>query len=260
MGFTVVIPARYASTRLPGKMLLEMNGKPMIQHVYERACESGAERVVVATDNQAIVEAAGKFDADAVLTSEGHQSGTERIAEVVDKLELDKDTVIVNVQGDEPLIEPAIIKNVSENLLAHPQASMATVATPIKLAAEFHNPNIVKVVLDHNSNALYFSRAPIPWPRDQYQGKDYNELKELDLPQSGITLYRHIGIYAYRARFIKDYVRLPQSQLEKTESLEQLRALSNGYRISVLVIENSSGIGVDTREDYEKVKAIIERC
>ena len=260
MGFDVVIPARYASTRLPGKMLLAMNGKPMIQHVYERACDSGADRVIIATDSQVIVEAASKFDAEVVLTSERHQSGTERIAEVVEKLAMDDDTVVVNVQGDEPLIEPAIIKNVAGNLLSHPEASIATVATPIKLSEEFHNPNVVKVVLDNNSCALYFSRAPIPWPRDQYQGKGHDEFLTQELPQSGITLYRHIGIYAYRASCVKAYVKLPQSQLEKTESLEQLRALSSGYRICVLVTENSGGIGVDTRDDYEKVKEIIERC
>jgi len=258
--FTVVIPARYASTRLPGKMLLAMGGKPMIQHVYERACESGAQRVIIATDNQAIVEAAGKFDADVVLTSESHQSGTERIAEVVEKLKLDDETVIVNVQGDEPLMEPGIVKSVAENLTTHMQASIATVATPIKLPDEFHNPDVVKVVLDHNDYALYFSRAPIPWPRDQYQGKGNKDFKDQDLTQLGVTLYRHIGIYAYTARFVKAYVKLPQSSLEKTESLEQLRALSNGYRISVMVTQKFSGPGVDSKDDYEKVKEIIERC
>lgn len=260
MGFTVVIPARYASTRLPGKMLLDLAGKPMIQHVYERARESGANRVVIATDHQAIVNAAKGFDAEVVLTAEKHRSGTERIAEVVSKLEFDDSSIIVNVQGDEPLIEPEIVKSVADNLVNHQKASIATVATPLMVSEEFHNPNVVKVVMDADNYALYFSRAPIPWPRDSYLEKDTGELKRMDLSKIDTTFYRHIGIYAYSAQFVKTYVTLEQGQLEKTEALEQLRALSNGYRISVLVTTKSAGFGVDTQEDFDKVKEIIGRC
>jgi 3-deoxy-manno-octulosonate cytidylyltransferase (CMP-KDO synthetase) len=241
-------------------MLLELAGKPMIQHVYERAAESGADRVIIATDNQSIVDAIRKINAEVVLTSESHRSGTERIAEVVQKMELEDSSIIVNVQGDEPLIEPEIIKNVANNLAEHQKASIATVATPITVSEEFYNPNVVKVVMDSDNCALYFSRAPIPWPRDFYIGKEFSELKSLELPQTDITFYRHIGIYAYSAEFVKTYVRLPQSKLEKVEALEQLRALSNGYRISVLITSKSSGFGVDTQEDFDKVKEIIERC
>jgi len=260
MRFNVVIPARHASTRLPGKMLLNMGGKPMIQHVYERASQSGAERVIIATDHESIVDAVKGFSGEVILTSSVHRSGTERIAEVVDKLGFEDNAIIVNVQGDEPLIEPQLIRSVAENLAQKPDASIATVATPIKLSADFENPNIVKVVLDKDSFALYFSRASIPWPRDSYMEKEFKELSDDDLTNFSVPFYRHIGMYAYTARFVKTYVTLPPSPLEKIESLEQLRALFNGYRISVLVVDKTEGIGVDTREDYDKVKDIIERC
>ena len=260
MSFTVVIPARHASTRLPGKMLLNLAGKPMIAHVYERAVESGAERVIIATDHQEIVDAANKFNAEVELTSSSHQSGTERIAEVVQKRGFDDDTIIVNVQGDEPLIEPDIIRSVADNLATQHKASIATVATPITASEDFHNPNVVKVVMDNDNYALYFSRAPIPWPRDSYQNIEIDALKKQDVSQLGITFYRHIGIYAYKAEFIKTYVSLPQSPLEKIEALEQLRALSNGHKISVSITEKSSGFGIDTQEDFDRVKEIIERC
>ena len=254
MGFTVIIPARHASTRLPGKMLLSMAGKPMIQHVYERASQSGADRVIIATDHQDIVNATKAFSGEVILTSEKHSSGTERIAEVVETLSLDDKTIIVNVKGDEPLIEPELINCVANNLEANSDASIATVSTPISSIEEFKNPNVVKVVMDSNNHALYFSRAPIPWPRDRFQIND-NE----DVPGYGENFFRHIGIYAYRSKFIKTYVSLPPSQLEKIEALEQLRALSNSYKISVHISEKSSGFGVDTQEDFDKVKDIIER-
>jgi len=260
MRFNVVIPARQASTRLPGKRLLGLGGKPMIQHVYERASQSGAERVIIATDHQSIVDAAKSFTNEVLLTSPEHGSGTERIAEVVDRLGFEDSSIIVNVQGDEPLIDPQLIRSVAENLAANANASIATVATPITHSADFENPNIVKVVLDKDSFALYFSRAPIPWPRDIYMEKEFKGLKDSDLVSSVVSFHRHVGMYAYTAKYIKTYVTLPPSPLEKIESLEQLRALFNGYRISVLVVEKSEGIGVDTREDYDKVKDIIERC
>jgi len=260
MSFTVVIPARYASTRLPGKMLLSLAGKPVIQHVYERACQSGAEQVIIATDHEDIVDAVQKFSGNVVLTSASHQSGTERIAEVVEQLGFENEKTIVNVQGDEPLIEPAIIKSVAANLAANRQASIATVATLVTQSADFFNPNVVKVVLDSESCALYFSRAPIPWPRDPYMGKPFAELVNGEFPQLVVPVYRHVGLYAYSAGFVKTYVGLPPSPLEKTEALEQLRALSSGYRISVHVTDGSTGIGIDTREDYDRVKEIVERC
>jgi len=260
MSFVVVIPARHASTRLPGKMLLSLAGKPVIQHVYERASQSGADRVIVATDHEDIVNVVKQFSGEVILTSTNHQSGTERIAEVVNKTKINGETTIVNVQGDEPLIEPEIIKRVAENLAANKQASIATVATPIKLSEEFHNPNVVKVVMDKDNYALYFSRAPIPWPRDNYMEKEFSELVKDDLSQYHITFYRHIGIYGYSAEFVQTYVALPQSPLEKIESLEQLRALSNGYRISVYIADKTTSLGIDTQEDYDKVKEIIERC
>ena len=260
MSFTVVIPARHASTRLPGKMLLAMGGKPMIQHVYERAKESGADRVIIATDSQEICNAVKSFSGEALLTSENHRSGTERIAEVVQTLSISDDSIVVNVQGDEPLIEPELISGVAGNLNENDQASISTVGTPIDSTQEFLNPNIVKVVLDANGHALYFSRAPIPWPRDVFQDKSLNALADKELPGGKDTFFRHVGIYAYRAHFVKTYCELAPSPLEKIESLEQLRALSHGYKISVLVSEKSNGYGVDTQEDYDKVKEIIERC
>lgn len=260
MGFTVIIPARHASTRLPGKMLLNLGGKPMIQHVYEKASQSGAERVIVATDHEEIVKAVEGFSGQALMTSESHPSGTDRIAEVVEKLSLDDKEIVVNVQGDEPLIDPDIIKRVAENLSTNEVASIATVAVPIHSSEEFHNPNVVKVVLDNNNLALYFSRAPIPWPRDNSLEKEINDQKLRD--SSGLThhFHRHIGIYAYTAGFIQRYVKMPRSGIEIIEALEQLRALSNGYQISVLLVDDAGGVGIDTEEDYNKVKDIIERC
>ena len=260
MGFIVVIPARFASTRLPGKMLLSLANKPMIQHVYERASESGADRIIVATDHQDIVDAVKKFSGEVVLTSQEHCSGTERIAEVVKTLSLDDQSIVVNVQGDEPLIEPEIINCVAANLEKNQQASIATVSTPIESIKDLVNPNVVKVVMDENNYAMYFSRAPIPWPRDKFAGKDYSTIVNEDIFELGVTYYRHIGIYAYRADFIKTYVNLPQNALEQTEALEQLRALSNGFRISLYVTSLNSAMGIDTQEDFDKVKEIIERC
>lgn len=260
MSFTVVIPARHASTRLPGKMLLKLGGKPMIQHVYERASESGASRVIIATDHQNIVNAVNEFSGEVVLTAESHQSGTERIAEVITKLEINDGEIIVNVQGDEPLIEPDIIKGVAKNLQLNPSSSISTVCTPIKTSHELHNPNIVKVVMGKDNDALYFSRATIPWPRDKYYEKEWGEILIEDISDLDITFYRHIGIYAYKAQFVKTYVGLAQSPLEKIEALEQLRALYHGHRINVFVSNEPGGIGIDTQEDYDKVKEIIERC
>lgn len=260
MGFTVIIPARHGSTRLPGKMLLNLAGKPMVQHVYEKALASGAGRVVVATDHQDIVDSVNTFSGEVLLTSERHPSGTDRIAEAVDKLGFADNEIIVNVQGDEPQIDPEIINRVAQNLSDNEDASISTVAVPLRESQEFLNPNIVKVVLDNNNMALYFSRAPIPWPRDGFMGQEFSDLKLQELTGINQNFYRHIGIYAYTAGFVKEYVKIPQSDLEKTEALEQLRALSHGYRISVLLADNAGGSGVDTQDDYDRVKEIIERC
>jgi len=258
VSFIVVIPARFASTRLPGKLLLDLAGKPMIQHVYERAQASGADRVVVATDHMDIVKVVEQFSGEAVLTADTHPQGTDRIAEAVDLLGLDDDMLIVNVQGDEPLIEPNIIRYVADNLVHQTQASMTTMATPITNVADLLNANVVKAVLDENEFALYFSRAPIPWVRDQFVNLSSTNALQENIFGGTTCFYRHIGIYAYFVRFLKLYVDLPQLMLEKAESLEQLRALGHGYKIHVGIVPSHESLGVDTHEQYLNVKAKME--
>ena len=248
--FTVVIPARYASTRLPGKPLQDIAGKPMVRHVWEQARKSRAERVVIATDDARIVEACQAFGAEVLLTREDHNSGTDRLAEVASRLELPGDAIVVNVQGDEPLIPPAIIDQVAANLAAHPEAGIATLAEPIEEVAALFNPNVVKVVTDRNGLALTFSRAPLPWARDAFAaGRD-------QLP-AGIPYRRHIGIYAYRAQFLHDFVAWGACWLESCESLEQLRALWHGVRIHVADALEAPPTGVDTAEDLERVRRLL---
>ena len=245
MSFVVIIPARFASTRLPGKPLQDINGKPMIVHVLERARESGAERIIVATDHPdvaSVVEAAG---GEVCMTRADHQSGTERLAEVVEKCGFSDDTVIVNVQGDEPMIPAVIIRQVADNLAAS-HSGMATLAVPIRDAEEAFNPNAVKVIMDKDGYALYFSRATIPWDRDRFA-----KSRE----QIGDTLLRHIGIYGYRAGFIRRYVNWAPSPLEHIEMLEQLRVLWYGEKIHVAVAKEVPGTGVDTLEDLHRVRA-----
>ncbi|AXK56459.1 MULTISPECIES: 3-deoxy-manno-octulosonate cytidylyltransferase [Pseudomonas] len=249
--FTVVIPARFASTRLPGKPLQLIAGKPMIQWVWEQACKSSAERVVVATDDQRIVEACQGFGAQALLTREDHNSGTDRLAEVAGKLGLAADAIVVNVQGDEPLIPPSVIDQVAANLAAHTEARMATLAEPIEDAQTLFNPNVVKVVTDLNGLALTFSRAPLPWARDAF-AKSHDQLPE------GVPYRRHIGIYAYRAGFLHDFVSWGPCWLENAESLEQLRALWHGVRIHVADALEAPPTGVDTAEDLERVRRLLE--
>lgn len=245
MSFVVIIPARYASTRLPGKPLVDINGKPMVVHVLERARESGAERIIVATDNEEVMRAVQAAGGEVCMTRADHQSGTERLAEVVEKCGLSDDTVIVNVQGDEPMIPPAIIRQVAENLAAR-DVGMATLAVPVHSAEEAFNPNAVKVVMDAQGYALYFSRATIPWDRDRFaQSRD----------TIGDTFLRHIGIYGYRAGFIRRYVSWQTSPLEQIEMLEQLRVLWYGEKIHVAVASVVPGTGVDTPEDLERVRA-----
>ncbi|XQF91923.1 3-deoxy-manno-octulosonate cytidylyltransferase [Pseudoalteromonas espejiana] len=249
MEFVVIIPARYASTRLPGKPLADICGKPMIQHVYEKACASGASKVVIATDHQKVFDAVKQFTNDVLMTREDHQSGTERLAEVVDLLALDSDTIVVNVQGDEPLLASENVTQVAA-LLNDSTAPMATLSVPIEEQAEVFNPNAVKVVSDINKNALYFSRASIPFDRNAMMSE--NAALEL------APFQRHVGIYAYRAGFIKQYIELSVSPLEVLESLEQLRVLYHGYAIKIEQAKVTPHAGVDTPEDLAKVIAYIK--
>ncbi|QYM91177.1 3-deoxy-manno-octulosonate cytidylyltransferase [Dickeya zeae] len=247
MTFTAIIPARYASTRLPGKPLADIHGKPMVVHVMERARESGASRVVVATDHADVARAIELAGGEVCLTSPDHNSGTERLAEVIDRYGFADDEIIVNVQGDEPLIPPVIIRQVADNL-AGSRAGMATLAVPITTCEEAFNPNAVKVVTDAEGYALYFSRATIPWERDRFA-----ESREI----IGDHFLRHIGIYAYRAGFIRRYVGWAPSQLEKIEMLEQLRVLWYGEKIHVAVAKEVPSVGVDTPEDLARVRAVM---
>ena len=249
--FTVVIPSRFASTRLPGKPLQMIAGKPMVQHVWEQACKSSAQQVVVATDDQRIVDACNAFGAHVVLTRADHESGTDRLAEVATQLGLASDAIVVNVQGDEPMIPPQVIDQVAANLAAHPEAHMATLAEPIEDAQTLFNPNVVKVVSDINGLALTFSRATLPWARDDFA------LHPDTLP-AGVPYRRHIGIYAYRAGFLHDFVSWGPCWLENTERLEQLRALWHGVRIHVADVLEAPPAGVDTPEDLERVRRLLE--
>ncbi len=249
--FKVVIPARYASTRLPGKPLLPIAGKPMIQHVYERAISSGADDIVIATDDQRVQQACDVFSAQCCMTAEEHQSGTDRIAEVIEKMQWADDSIIVNLQGDEPLIDGKLIKQLAFDLAAHPSAEIATLSTPIHTAAELLDPHVVKVITDKEGFALYFSRAAIPWDRDAFA------IDMQELPQNS-SHYRHIGLYAYKAGFIRHYSQLQPCYIEQTESLEQLRALWNGFPIHVSMTENPPGHGIDTQQDLERVQRLLE--
>jgi 3-deoxy-manno-octulosonate cytidylyltransferase (CMP-KDO synthetase) len=252
MAFTVIIPARYQSSRLPGKPLADIAGKPMVQWVYEQAKQSGAERVVVATDDVRIQEVVLAFGGEVCMTSADHESGTERLAEVVKLLAIPADHIVVNVQGDEPLIPPEIIGQVAGNLAAS-RAPMATLAVEIDDPQEIFNPNVVKVVSDKQGYALYFSRAAIPWDRDNFaQNQDKPTAPIITIP-----LRRHIGIYAYRAGFINTYIHWQPSALEKIESLEQLRVLWYGEKIHVDVAKVTPPVGVDTQHDLDNVRRIV---
>ncbi|MBI6680759.1 3-deoxy-manno-octulosonate cytidylyltransferase [Pseudomonas viridiflava] len=249
--FTVVIPARYGSSRFPGKPLKVIAGKPMVQLVWEQARKSSAQRVVVATDDVRIFEACQAFGAEVLMTRDDHNSGTDRLAEVATQLGLAADAIVVNVQGDEPMIPPAVIDQVASNLAAHPEAGISTLAEPIDDVAALFNPNVVKVSSDINGLALTFSRAPLPWARDALAAN------RDELP-AGVPLRRHIGIYAYRAGFLHDFVRWGSCMLENTENLEQLRALWNGVRIHVADALEAPPAGVDTPEDLERVRRLLE--
>jgi 3-deoxy-manno-octulosonate cytidylyltransferase (CMP-KDO synthetase) len=245
--FTVIIPARMRSTRLPGKMLADVGGKPLVAWVAERARESGAARVVIATDHGDIEKAAGMHGWSVCRTSADHATGTDRIAEAAIALGLAPEAIVVNVQGDEPLIEPGLIREVARRLAQMPQAAIATAVHPIASAEAFFDPNVVKVVLDAEGCAQYFSRAPIPYARDAFAADRSR------LPQ-GFPAYRHIGIYAYRVAFLARYTALSQTDAERFEALEQLRALAHGHRIAVAVWDRSVEAGVDTAADLERVR------
>ena len=251
MDFRVVIPARFSSSRLPGKPLADIHGKAMVLHVLERALQSSAYSVVVATDDARVHQAVTAAGHQAIMTSPDHASGTERLVEVVETLGWADDTVIVNVQGDEPLIDPQFIRDAAQQLATHEDAVIATLAHPITEHTDFTNPNVVKVVCNAHGYALYFSRAPIPWPRDV--------LASGTQITSDLPVLRHIGLYAYRAGFLKTYAQLSASPLERCEMLEQLRVLWHGYRISVGVTASAAAPGVDTPDDLERVRALFAR-
>lgn len=245
MQFKAVIPARYASTRLPGKPLLDIAGRPMVIRVADQALKSGAAAVIIASDDDRVLQLAKAFHIQALMTRESHASGTDRIAEVVQSLAWADDEIVVNVQGDEPLIDPQLIHEVAQTLARNQQAVMATACHLIHTKADLLNPNYVKVVFDAEGHALYFSRAPIPYPRDAASDE-------------AIEAYRHIGIYAYRVSFLKQYAQLAATRLEKIECLEQLRVLHHGFKIAVAVTANIPAGGVDTQQDLDHVRALLQ--
>lgn len=244
MSFRVVIPARYASTRLPGKVLRELAGRPMLAHVHDRACEAGAQAVWVAADDSRIVAAAKQFGANAILTDPGHLSGTDRVAELAAREDWADDAVVVNLQGDEPMMPGALIAQVANALLERPQTDIATACTPITSRQVFADPNAVKVVRDETGHALYFSRAPIPYRREG----------TAQLPDQA---WLHLGLYAYRVAALRRFTRTAPALLERSESLEQLRALSMGMRIHVTVAQTLPGPGVDTQADLARVAKLL---
>lgn len=252
--FTVVIPARHASTRLRAKALADIAGKPMVVRVADRAAASGAARVLVATDHDDIAATVRAHGYEALLTRADHPSGTDRIAEVVAALRLPDDALIVNVQGDEPLMPPTLVSGLAQRLAALPEAAIATACHPLHDAAEMFNPNVVKVVCDRAGYALYFSRAPIPYARDAFAARD---AAPHSLP-AGLPAYRHIGIYAYRARYLREFTQSPAADIESFEALEQLRALWHGHRIAVLQLDAAPPAGVDTPEDLARVRALYK--
>jgi 3-deoxy-manno-octulosonate cytidylyltransferase (CMP-KDO synthetase) len=251
VSFTVLVPARLASTRLPNKPLADIAGVPMVVRVARRASESGASRVVVAGDDPSIVSACKAHGVEAILTRQDHPSGTDRLAEACEQLGLDGDDIVVNVQGDEPLIDPALIDAVASTLAGHAEADMSTAAHAIDSISDFMNPNVVKAVLDAQGNAMYFSRAPVPWWRDGSTSGAAPSVLPTPAP------LRHIGIYGYRAGFVRKFPLLAPAPVEATEALEQLRALWHGHRIAVHVSDVAPGPGIDTPEDLARVRAVF---
>jgi len=253
VSYTVIIPARYGSSRLPGKPLAQIAGKPMIAHVYERCLASQAKAVWVATDDERIAEAVRAYGGQVVMTAADHPSGTDRLQEVAQKLGLANDEVVVNVQGDEPLIPPAAIDQVAQNLLQQPSFQMATLCESIKDWAQVWDANAVKAVFADTGRALYFSRAPIPWQRDEFAKQ-----KQTSGPAPAKMFWRHIGIYAYRVALLNDYITWPQANLEAQESLEQLRALYYGAAIHIAPACVAVPAGVDTAADLANIRQLIE--
>ena len=251
MAVRIVIPARYASTRLPGKPLADIAGQPMVVRVAAVARSARSDGVWVAADDERIIAAVRQHGFEAVMTRDDHASGTDRIAEVADRLQWDDADIVVNVQGDEPLLEPSLIEAVAGALRGDPDAAMATAAYPLTTADDFFNTNVVKVVCDSRGRALYFSRAPIPWDRDRFAGR--RDVLPADLPAQ-----RHIGLYAYRVSFLRRFGQLAVSPLERCESLEQLRALWHGYPIQVVSVDHAPAPGVDTPEDLERVRRLFD--
>ncbi len=250
MSFTIIIPARFESSRLPGKPLMDIHGKPMIQWTWERAKEAGAKRVIIATESQGVKQACLDFGAEVLLTSPDHQSGTERIAEVIDLAGISGDEILVNVQGDEPMLPAELIHQVAEGLENHPEISMATLCEPIEDIETVFDPNAVKVCRDVANRAINFSRAPLPWSRDTFAEEPKS------LPDNW-AYKRHIGLYAYRAGFVKQYVTWPECELEHVEKLEQLRVLWHGEKILVLDAHCDAGVGVDTEADLQRVRSLL---
>lgn len=253
MSYSIIIPARYDSTRLPGKPLRHIAGKPLLQHVYEQASKSRAGRVIIATDDTRIEDFARSIQADVCMTAAHHRSGTERIAEVISSCGMDDDEVIVNLQGDEPMMPPGCLDQVAGLLTEKSvEAPMATLCEQLHSAADIFDPNTVKVIIDQHGYAMYFSRAPIPWHRDSF-----NDATS-EMPD-GQTYFRHIGLYAYRAGFIRNYLEAEVCPLERTESLEQLRVLYMGHKIRIAAASESTGPGVDTEADLNRVEALLQQ-
>lgn len=251
MAVNIIIPAHYQSHRLPGKILKEIAGKPMVQHVYERASQADADRVVIAADDKTVFDAAKNFGAEVYMTSDQHRSGTERASEIIEHLQIPADDIVMVLQGDEPLTPVSVLNQLIQFLSEHPDMPVATLCESIDTIEELFNPNITKVVLNKFGNAITFSRAPIPWNRDRFAAK----VKQLS---PDFTYYRHIGIYGYRASFVKKYITMTPSALEFVERLEQLRILYHGEKIHVEIIQGKMGPGVDTQADLDRVREILE--
>ena len=250
MSFTVVIPARWASTRFPGKPLIDLGGKPMIARVAEKALATNADRVIVATDDARIADACLAHKVQVAMTRSDHATGTDRLSEVVTQLGLADDAIVVNVQGDEPLIPSDMISRTAEWLDMHPEAAIATLCHTIHDHADAASSNVVKCVLNEKSEALYFSRAPIPYARDAWQASG----GRIESIPHELPVYRHIGLYAYRAGFLREFPRLSVPAIERFESLEQLRALAHGFKITVMRIDHALPPGIDTPADYERLR------
>lgn len=250
MSFHIVIPARYASSRLPGKPLRTIAGKPMLAHVIESALQSDAEKIIVASDDQRIIELAASYPVQTCMTSVDHNSGTERIHEVIERFKLPDDTIIVNMQGDEPLMPSACLNQLGHALAQHRDVEMATLSTPAETIEELFDWNVIKLVRDHADNALYFSRAPIPWDREAFMHKE-------PTLAAFANFHRHIGLYAYRAGFVKRYIEWGSCELEQIESLEQLRVLYHGHKIKVVDAEQIPGPGVNTEEELQRAEQLI---